>query len=166
MFAALALLAAGCAHSQQNHTTSAPTSTAVPPPAPPSAGTTAAQPKTPEGPPALQPIHFDFDRSDIHPVDEAELTSLGEYLGRDTKPGVTISGHCDERGTVEYNIALGDRRAQAARDFLVRMGVEARRIKTISYGEARPVDPGHDEQAWSKNRRDEFELSGTRHAAR
>jgi peptidoglycan-associated lipoprotein len=69
---------------------------------------------------------------------------------------VLIQGHCDERGTVEYNLALGEKRAKAARDYLVDLGISADRIRTISYGEERPANPGHDESAWSQNRRAEF----------
>jgi peptidoglycan-associated lipoprotein len=69
---------------------------------------------------------------------------------------VVIEGHCDERGTVEYNLALGDKRAKAAKDYLVSLGVEAGQIFTISYGKERPVDSGHNEDAWAKNRRAEF----------
>jgi peptidoglycan-associated lipoprotein len=69
---------------------------------------------------------------------------------------ITIEGHCDERGTVEYNQALGEKRAQAARDYVVAAGIAASRIQIISYGKERPFDPGHDESAWSKNRRAHF----------
>ena len=116
--------------------------------------------------PALEPIHFDFDQAQIQPSDENELAAIGSYLVAHLRPLLTISGHCDERGTVEYNIALGDRRAQAARAYLVRMGVSGSRIKTISYGKARPLETGHDEQASAKNRRDEFELRAAQQAAR
>lgn len=69
---------------------------------------------------------------------------------------IKIEGHCDERGTDEYNMALGERRAQTARDYLVNYGVDLSRIQIISYGESRPIDPGHGEEAWTKNRRDDF----------
>jgi len=69
---------------------------------------------------------------------------------------IRIEGHCDERGSDEYNMALGEKRAAAARDYLISYGIDAKRISIISYGESRPVDPGHDETAWGKNRRDAF----------
>ena len=69
---------------------------------------------------------------------------------------VIIEGHCDERGTSEYNMALGDRRAQSAKSYLVDLGIGSRRLMTISYGEERPLDPSHNERAWAKNRRDQF----------
>ena len=76
--------------------------------------------------------------------------------GRTRQVKVLIEGHCDERGTIEYNLALGDRRARAAKEFLVNYGIEAARIETISYGEERPFAPGHDDAAWSQNRRAHF----------
>src|SRR5262249_19769396 len=108
--------------------------------------------------PALDPIHFDFDKSIIHAEDQAILVGIGDYMVKVLAVKLVVTGNTDERGTVEYNIALGDRRASAARDYLVRLGVDAARIKTISYGEEKPVDAGHDEAAWAKNRRDEFQL--------
>jgi peptidoglycan-associated lipoprotein len=108
--------------------------------------------------PSLAPIHFDYDNAVIHPDDETRLAALGEYLVRHPGPALTVSGYCDERGTVEYNIALGDRRAQAARGYLMRIGVRGMRIQTISYGQSRPIAHGHDEAAWAQNRRDEFQL--------
>jgi len=103
-------------------------------------------------------IYFDFDKSELKPEAQDTLRLKANWL--DKNPGflVRIEGHCDERGTNEYNLALGERRASAARDFLVNMGVSADRIRTISYGEERPADPGHNEVAWARNRRDEFKL--------
>jgi len=153
--ATLALLMVGCAHSQQ---VKAQPQVASAPPAP--AAPAATPVPSSEQRPSLDPIHFDFDKSDIHPADQETLNTLGDYLESHTAPAVTVSGYCDERGTVEYNIALGDRRANAAREYLIRLGVDSNRVKTISYGSAQPVDPGHDEAAWAKNRRDEFQLKG------
>jgi peptidoglycan-associated lipoprotein len=73
---------------------------------------------------------------------------------------IVVEGHCDERGTAEYNLALGERRANAAAKFLVDMGIDAKRIKSISYGEELPLDPGHNEDAWARNRRAHFSASG------
>jgi peptidoglycan-associated lipoprotein len=154
----LALLALGCAH-QEVKPTPAPTSKAAPA-APTAAVAEAPTPVAPaaETRPTLTPIYFEFDRADLHADDTQILATLGEYLLAHTEGLLTIAGHCDERGTIEYNIALGDRRAVAARDYLVRLGIDASRVKTISYGEAKPADEGHDEAAWAKNRRDEFQV--------
>lgn len=104
----------------------------------------------------LKPIQFDFDKADIR--GDAQQT-MNTNAGRMREHGslkVRIEGHCDERGTVEYNLALGDRRARAARDYLVSVGIPAQRLRTISFGKERPLDPGHNESAWSVNRRAEF----------
>ena len=84
------------------------------------------------------------------------LTNNGKFLESHGSSAVVIEGHCDERGSVEYNLALGERRARAAKDFLVSYGVPATRLTTISYGKERPFDSGHDEGAWAKNRRAHF----------
>ncbi|HUK83754.1 MAG TPA: OmpA family protein [Verrucomicrobiae bacterium] len=103
------------------------------------------------------PVYFDFDSAKIRPSEMSKLESVAAAMkGNDKK--LVIEGYCDERGTAEYNRALGERRAQAAREELVHMGIDAGRISTISYGKDRPADPGHDESAWAKNRRDEFVL--------
>lgn len=103
-------------------------------------------------------IYFDFDKSDIKPEAEKILRAKGQWLRANPSYSLRIEGHCDERGTNEYNLALGDRRANAAKKYLATFGIEEARISTISYGEERPVDLGHKEEAWSKNRRDEFKL--------
>jgi len=108
--------------------------------------------------PSLEPIHFDFDKSLIHTEDATTLERIGRYLLGNPDRTIVVSGHCDDRGTVEYNVALGDRRAVVAREFLVKLGIDPVRIHTISYGEAKPVDAGQDESAWARNRRDEFQL--------
>jgi peptidoglycan-associated lipoprotein len=104
-------------------------------------------------------IHFDFDKSDIKPEYESNLTRKAAILAANTGARIQIAGHCDERGSDEYNLALGNRRAAAAKRYLVNHGVNADRIETVSYGEERPLDPGHDETAWAKNRRDEFDVT-------
>ena len=104
-------------------------------------------------------IYFDFDRSELKPEARAVLTKKADWLRSNPKYKVRIEGHCDERGSTEYNLALGERRANAAWKFLNALGVSGERMSVISYGEERPDDPGHSEQAWSKNRRDEFVLS-------
>jgi peptidoglycan-associated lipoprotein len=101
-------------------------------------------------------IHFDFDKYDLRPD---AVRTLGDNAGRIREHSqfrVRIEGHCDERGTVEYNLALGEKRARAARDYLVSLGVPSRRFTIISYGKERPLDPGHNEDAWALNRRAEF----------
>jgi len=106
----------------------------------------------------LQPIHFDYDSAVIKAEAESILREKADYLKKWESDTVVIQGHCDERGTNEYNMALGDRRAEAAKNYLINLGVDASRISTISYGEEQPVDYGHNEEAWAKNRRDEFSL--------
>jgi peptidoglycan-associated lipoprotein len=101
----------------------------------------------------LKDIHFDFDKYDIRPADAAILKGNADLLKKYHNVKVQIEGHCDERGTVEYNLALGERRANSARDYLVSIGVSPERISTISYGKERPLDPSHNEEAWTKNRR-------------
>ncbi len=103
-------------------------------------------------------IYFDFDKSDLKPEARAILRKKADWLLKHPEYSVRIEGNCDERGTNEYNLALGQRRADAAKRFLVALGVDESRISTISYGEERPVDPRHCEEAWAKNRRDEFKL--------
>lgn len=106
------------------------------------------------------PIYFDFDKSDIRPDMRAVLDKNARFLMRNPTLLIQIEGHCDERGTVEYNIALGHRRSQATKDYMISLGVDASRIDTVSYGEERPSDSGHDESAWSKNRRAKFNVIG------
>lgn len=106
--------------------------------------------------PVLQNVLFGFDQ---HILTEQARTILDEntrYLQVNSGATVTISGHCDERGSDEYNLALGERRAFAARDYLVSMGISPQRINTISYGEEKPFDMASSEEAWAKNRRAEF----------
>jgi peptidoglycan-associated lipoprotein len=101
----------------------------------------------------LKDVHFDFDKYDIRRVDEAVLKENAALLKNNPKMKIQIEGHCDERGTVEYNLALGERRANNTKKFLVFLGIPSDRISTISFGKERPFDKGHDEQAWAKNRR-------------
>jgi peptidoglycan-associated lipoprotein len=101
----------------------------------------------------LKDIHFDFDRYDIRPSDAAILKENAALLNKFTNVKIQIEGHCDERGTVEYNLALGERRATSAKNYLVSLGIDSVRISTISYGEEKPLDPSHNEEAWAKNRR-------------
>jgi len=98
-------------------------------------------------------IYFAFDRSDITAESRQVLLRQAALLNQNPSWTVTIEGHCDERGTVEYNLGLGERRANATKQALVALGVAAGRITVISYGKERPAVPGHDEQAWAQNRR-------------
>jgi peptidoglycan-associated lipoprotein len=107
----------------------------------------------------LTDIHFDFDRYSISPEDRQILSSHAGYLLKNKNVKIVIEGNCDERGTTEYNLALGDKRAREAKKFLVNSGVDQKKIKTISYGKERPLDPDHNEEAWAKNRRDHFVVS-------
>jgi peptidoglycan-associated lipoprotein len=101
-------------------------------------------------------IYFDFDKSTLTPAAQDNLMQKAEWLRENPDRTATIEGHCDDRGTNEYNLALGDRRAESAKAFLVDLGIDASRLNTISYGEERPVDPRNNEEAWAKNRRDHF----------
>ncbi|HEX2668504.1 MAG TPA: peptidoglycan-associated lipoprotein Pal [Gammaproteobacteria bacterium] len=107
----------------------------------------------PNSPLAQRIVYFDFDKSDVKPEYLDTLTAHAKYLVANPSQKIRIEGYTDERGTVEYNIALGDRRAQAVRRFMLFQGVSADQITTVSYGEAHPSDSGHDETSWSKNRR-------------
>lgn len=101
-------------------------------------------------------IYFSFDRSDLSMTAQSVLKKKAAYLQANPDISVFIEGHCDERGTPEYNMALGDRRAESSKSFLVDMGIAPQRMTTISYGEERPVDAGQNEEAWAKNRRAHF----------
>ena len=106
---------------------------------------------------ALAPIYFDFDKSDIRTDQRGPLADNAKLLeshGDVTR--VVIEGHCDERGTNEYNMALGQRRADSVKNYLVNYGIPRTKLSTLSYGEERPMDPGHTEAAWARNRRSEF----------
>jgi len=104
----------------------------------------------------LKPLFFAFDQSDVSPEGQKTLEADAEVLKQHPAWIVTIEGHCDERGTAEYNLALGERRAMAARAYLISLGIAADRLRTVSYGKEFPFDPGHDEAAWAKNRRAHF----------
>ncbi len=103
-------------------------------------------------------VYFAFNSYDLSPQAREILNRKADVLRQQTSLKVLIEGHCDERGTEEYNLALGERRAQSAYKFLTALGVSASQLETISYGEERPADPGHSEAAWANNRRCEFRL--------
>jgi peptidoglycan-associated lipoprotein len=108
---------------------------------------------------AADTVYFDFDSSTIRPSEESKLQEIASYFKDNKKfEGLIISGNCDQRGTEKYNLSLGERRALAAREYLINLGVDGHRIKTVTYGASKPAEPGNDEAAWKKNRRDEFIL--------
>jgi len=123
-----------------------------------------AQPVAPVSAPAsvsedsvmLADIFFDFDRSIITPESQAQLRMNAEWMAVNKGKSLLCEGHCDERGTAEYNMALGERRAQSAKESLMSLGVSEVRLSTISYGEEKPFENGHNEAAWAKNRRVHF----------
>ncbi len=108
----------------------------------------------------LAEIHFDYDKSDLREGDRSILNKNAEVLKKFDFIRVTVEGHCDERGSVEYNLALGERRAKAAYDYLISLGVAADRLKTVSYGKEVPLCSESNEGCWSRNRRDKFTVSG------
>lgn len=169
---ALALVASvvlGCGSKQKPSTTET-TSTAPQPPAPPppapvfeemteeSEQDELAAPEESGEEELFTPVYFEYDSSVLGAEARQHLADVAEYLAQNPDATLLVEGHCDERGTTEYNIGLGERRAQAIRDYLVRLGVDGTRISTISYGEERPAVAGHDEMAWAMNRRGELVL--------
>ena len=107
---------------------------------------------------AVQTIYFGYDSSELTDAARNTLKANADVLKQYAQINVAIEGHCDERGTIEYNLALGERRAASVRDYLTSLGLARNRMRVITYGEERPVDPGHSESAWSKNRRAAFGL--------
>lgn len=101
-------------------------------------------------------IHFDFDKFNLKPEDREILRQHADWLLEHLNFEIVVEGHCDDRGTIEYNLALGERRSVSAVKYLVNLGVDRERLTTISYGEELPLDPGHNEEAWAKNRRAHF----------
>ena len=128
----------------------------TPPPAPEPAPTPAPTPSLSSS--DFQPAFFDLDSYTLRDDARSALDANARLLRDNSKTKIVIEGHCDERGTVEYNQALGERRAQAARDYLARAGIGEGRMQVVSYGKERPFDPGHDESSWAKNRRAHFVL--------
>jgi peptidoglycan-associated lipoprotein len=177
--AVVALTATGC------HRNTPPVARPVPPPPPPSTSSaTPTKPpappepvrETPVAPPSsmvedkmatasldeinknspLKPVFFGYDSSEIDADGQKILDGNAEVLKKNKSWVITIEGHCDERGTAEYNLALGERRAVSARTYLVSLGIPVERVRTVSYGKEFPFDPAHNEAAWAKNRRDHF----------
>lgn len=107
----------------------------------------------------LQPLFYELDSSEVSAAGQQVLQANAAVLKKYPTWQITVEGHCDERGTAEYNLALGERRAVAAKNYLVSLGISADRIKTVSYGKEFPFDPGHDDAAWAKNRRAHFVIT-------
>jgi peptidoglycan-associated lipoprotein len=105
-----------------------------------------------------QEVYFEFDKATLTKDARDALVKNGEWLRINREVDIIIEGHCDERGTNEYNLALGDRRAETVKTFLADLGIPSSRVKTISYGEEQPADPNHSESAWAKNRRAHFQI--------
>jgi peptidoglycan-associated lipoprotein len=154
MILALVALAPGCARKPQpvvvppTVTETKPAETVRPPePVKPTESTAAL---------ALGDVFFDFDKYNLRDDGLSTLNEDGKFLGGNPTVNLTLEGHCDERGTVEYNLALGEKRANAVKSYLVQYGVDPGRLATISYGKEKPFDPGHNEAAWAKNRRVHF----------
>jgi peptidoglycan-associated lipoprotein len=108
----------------------------------------------------IQDAFFGYDEATLSNEAQAALTTSANWLKKNAQYNLLVEGHCDERGTEQYNLALGEKRANTAKDYLTALGVDASRIRTVSYGEERPFDPGHDESAWAKNRRAHLVLVG------
>lgn len=156
-----ALLASGCAkkavQAPPAPAPAPPTATPVPAPVtPPPAPEPAPTPSADQLIGTLQPVFFPLDSYTLDEAARATLDANARILRDNNSLRVTVEGHCDERGTVEYNEALGQKRAEAARDYLANAGVNGTRLQVVSYGKERPFDEGHDEAAWAKNRRAHF----------
>jgi len=108
---------------------------------------------------ALEKIYFAFDSFALTEQSRETLYKNAEQIIKKSTAKYTVEGHCDERGSDEYNLALGEKRAKSAYNYLITLGVPAERLSTVSFGEERPADPGHDEEAWAKNRRAEFSIA-------
>ncbi len=152
MVLAAGLMLAACGSSDRE---SAPTTTGT------TTGTTTASAPAPGSQEQLlqqvgDRVFFDTDRSEIKPQARSTIEALAGWMNEHPGVALTIEGHCDERGTREYNLALGERRANAVRDYLVALGISGNRVGTISYGKERPAVPGSSESAWAQNRRGMF----------
>ncbi len=156
------------------HAPAPPVAPAIPPPAPAPAPARAPQVAQPDEYARIKgmdvdainrmgllvEIHFDFDKADLQEGNQRILAKNAESLRKFDFLNVAVEGHCDERGTVEYNLALGERRAKAALDYLASLGVPAQRLKDVSYGKEAPLCQEHDEGCWARNRRAHFSITG------
>mgnify|MGYP003575375915 CR=1 FL=1 len=178
MLVLVAMVAAGCGKKKQPATMPAPapsvpevTTPAEPPPQPVEEATPVPQPTLEEDAiggrslddlnrdSPLKPAFFSLDSADLDADGQATVQANAELLKKYPTWTITIEGHCDERGTAEYNLALGERRAVAVRTYLVSLGISPDRLRTVSYGKEFPFDPGHNDEAWSKNRRAHFVIT-------
>lgn len=107
----------------------------------------------------FEPVYFAYDSAQVGPGERAKLEQIADYMRSNRSVNLIVEGHCDERGSREYNLSLGERRALAARAYLIGLGIDGSRIQTRSYGEEQPAAFGHDESAWQQNRRAEFVIS-------
>lgn len=159
LVSALALSVAACSKKKPEELPPAPVQTApvptpeTPPPPPPQTGPVPGSRADFLAQSGTDTVFFDTDSYDVDAEDQATLSRQAQWLAKYPNVSVTIEGHCDERGTREYNLALGERRANAAKNYLVSVGVPASRISVISYGKERPLATGSDEAAWAQNRR-------------
>ncbi|MCC7072625.1 MAG: OmpA family protein [Deltaproteobacteria bacterium] len=156
-FGLIAALALACATTEKPKAKLAPAPSPAPAvaaaPAPSAGGSVSAGPAAP-----TLPIYFDFDSDQLTPSSQESLKQMAGYLAANAGSMLTIEGHCDETGSSEYNLALGDRRARAAVEYLEALGVTGTRLKSISFGEERPAVVGNDDAAHQKNRRGNYDL--------
>jgi peptidoglycan-associated lipoprotein len=160
----------GCQRKPPVETAAPAAPAAEPAPAPPTREVTESFPEQPvDSAPVTEPtvaelnrmgvlktVYFAFDKSDLTEETRAVLRGNAEWLKANSNRTIVVEGHCDERGTIEYNIALGQRRARSVRDYLVSLGVDASRVRIVSFGKERPADARSNEEAWAQNRRAEF----------
>ena len=153
MMASAVIALSACAKKAPEEVPPPPPQTAAPEPAPQPTGPVKGSQEDFLASVSSDRVFFDTDKYDVDAEDQATLRSQAQWLALNPNVRVTVEGHADERGTREYNLALGERRANAAKNYLASLGVDSARITTISYGKERPVALGSDEQAWAQNRR-------------
>ena len=122
----------------------------------PLTGTPFADSRTVDPSAVFAPVHFAYDSFVLPPQEVSKIDDVAKFLVENSDRVVNVDGHCDERGSNEYNLSLGEQRAQSVRTYLIATGIDASRIQTRSFGKEKPLDPGHNEAAWAKNRRGEF----------
>ncbi len=147
---AIGLVSVGCTDDEPKVEEPVQPTASAEPAADPAASATQFSPET---------VYFAFDDYTLNGDAQGKLDALANHLKSAQTAVVQVEGHCDERGSTEYNLALGQRRAQSVKDYLAKLGIEASRLSIISYGEEKPASDGHDESAWSQNRRAEFMIS-------
>ena len=153
MIASAVIALSACAKKTPEELPPPPAETAQPAPAPAPTGPVKGSKEDFLASVSSDRIYFDTDKYDVDAEDQSTLRSQAQWLAANPTARVTVEGHADERGTREYNLALGERRSNAAKNYLASLGVDSSRITTISYGKERPVALGSDEQAWAQNRR-------------